>query len=92
MNKKSRLMRGFNSLKMELGEDPKKFPMRVGRVARELRRVGKAIDEDEIKPRYTEQTHGNVCRRAANAGGRGRWTYTGPDRNVHLKPVRPIAS
>ena len=31
---------------MELGEVPKKFTMRVDRVARELQRVGKAADED----------------------------------------------
>ena len=41
-------MREFNSLKMKLGEVPKKFTMRVDRVARELRRVGKAVDEDDI--------------------------------------------
>ena len=29
-------MREFNSLKMELGEDPNKFTMRVDRVAREV--------------------------------------------------------
>ena len=40
-------MREFNLLKMELGEDPKKFTMRVDRVARELRQVGKAVDEDD---------------------------------------------
>ena len=43
---KSRLMREFNSLKIELGEDPKKFTMRADRAARELRRVGKDVDED----------------------------------------------
>ena len=32
---------------MEPGEDPKKFTMRVNRVTRELRRVGKAVDEDD---------------------------------------------
>ena len=32
---------------MELGKDPKKVTMRVDCVARELRRVGKAIDEDD---------------------------------------------
>ena len=32
---------------MELGEVPKKFTMRVDRVARELQRVGKAADEDD---------------------------------------------
>ena len=32
---------------MKLGEDPKKFTMRVDRVARELRQVGKAVDEDD---------------------------------------------
>ena len=47
LKEKSRLMREFNSLRMELGEDPKKFIMRVDRVARELRRVGKAVDEDD---------------------------------------------
>ena len=69
---KNILMGEFNSLKMELGEDPKKFPMRMGCVARELRRVGGAIGEDEEKPRDPEQTHGTVYRTAANAGGRGR--------------------
>ena len=44
---KSRLMREFKSLKMELGENPKNFTMRVDRVARELQRVGKAVDEDK---------------------------------------------
>ena len=34
---KNRLIRAFNLLKMELGEDPKKFIMREVRVARELR-------------------------------------------------------
>ncbi|CAN0344859.1 unnamed protein product, partial [Ascophyllum nodosum] len=47
LKKKSGLMREFNSLKMELGEDPKKFTMRVDHVARELQRVGKAVDEDD---------------------------------------------
>ena len=47
LEEKSKLMRMFNSLEMELGEDPKKFTMRVDRVARELRRVGKAVDEDD---------------------------------------------
>ena len=46
LKEKSKLMREFNSLKVELGEDPKKFTLRVDRVARELRRVGKAVDED----------------------------------------------
>ena len=69
---KNTLMGEFNSLKMGLGEDPEKFPMRMGCVARELRRVGEAIDEDEEKPRDPEQTHGNVYRTAANAGARGR--------------------
>ena len=40
-------MREFNSLKMELGEDPNNFTMRVDRVARCLRRVGKAVDEND---------------------------------------------
>ena len=40
-------MREFNSLKMERGEDPKKFTMRVDRVARELRRVGNAVGADD---------------------------------------------
>ena len=35
---KNTLMGEFNSLKMGLGEDPEKFPMRMGCVARELRR------------------------------------------------------
>ena len=43
LKENSRLMRGFNSLKMELGGDPEKFIMRVDRVVRELRRVGKVI-------------------------------------------------
>ena len=44
---KSRLMQEFNSLKMELEEDSIKFTLRVDRVARELRRVGKALDGDD---------------------------------------------
>ena len=32
---------------MELGEHPKKITMRVDRVARELQRVEKAVDEDD---------------------------------------------
>ena len=44
LKEKSTLMRDFNSLKMELVEDPIKFIMRVDRVARELRQVGKAVD------------------------------------------------
>ena len=43
----SKLRREFNSLKMELGEDPKKFTMKVDRVTRELRRVVKAVDGDD---------------------------------------------
>lgn len=39
-------MREFNSLKMELGEDPRAFMMRVDRVAKELRKTGKATDKD----------------------------------------------
>ena len=49
LKEKSGLMREFNSLKMKLGEDPKKFTMRADRVARELQRVGKAVDEDGKK-------------------------------------------
>ena len=44
---KSRLIREFNSLKMELGEGPKKLTTRGDRVAGELRQVGKAVDEDD---------------------------------------------
>lgn len=40
-------MREFNSLKMELGKDPKAFTMMEDRVAKKLRRVGKAVDEDD---------------------------------------------
>ena len=40
-------MRKNNSLKMELGEDPDKITIRVDRVARDLQRVGKAVDEDD---------------------------------------------
>ena len=40
-------MREFNSQKMELNEDPKKFTLRVDRVGSELRRVGKAFEEDD---------------------------------------------
>ena len=40
-------MREFNSLKMELWEDTMKFTIRMDRVARELRRVGKAVEEDD---------------------------------------------
>ena len=47
LKEKSRLMREFNSLKMKLGEDTNKFIVRVDRVAQELRRVGKAVDEDD---------------------------------------------
>ena len=57
---------------MELGGDPKKFTMRVDRVAKELRHVEKAVDEDDKKRGGSEQTHGRVCNRAVNAGGRGR--------------------
>ena len=34
---------------MELGKDPKQFTLRVDCVARDLRRVGKAVDEDDKK-------------------------------------------
>ena len=44
---KSRLMREFNLLKMGLGEDHKKFTIRMDRVARELQRVGKSVNEDD---------------------------------------------
>ena len=44
LKEKSTLMRDFNSLKMELVEDPIKFTVRVDRVARELRQVGKTVD------------------------------------------------
>ena len=47
LKKKGKLMREFNSLKMILGEEPKKFTMRVDRVAMELRRVGNAVDEGD---------------------------------------------
>ena len=47
LKEKSRLFREFNSLKMELGEVPKKFIMRVDRVSRELRRKEKVVDEDD---------------------------------------------
>ena len=60
-------MREFHSLKMELGGDPKKFTTRVDRVAKELRHVEKAIDEDDKKRGDSEQTHGRVCNRAVNA-------------------------
>ena len=43
LKEKSRLTQELDSLKMELREDPKKFTMRMDRVARELRRVGKAF-------------------------------------------------
>ena len=45
LKEKSRLMREFNSLKLQLEEDPEKFTKRVDRVARKLRRVGKAVEE-----------------------------------------------
>ena len=47
LKEKSRLMREFNSLKMELGKHPKTFTMMADRVTRELQRVGKAVDEDD---------------------------------------------
>ena len=47
LKEKSGLMREFNSLTMGLGEDPKKFTVRVDPVARDLQRVGKAVDEDD---------------------------------------------
>ena len=44
---------------MGLEEDPKKFAMRVDCVARELRRVGKAIDEDDIPTNL--MMRGGIC-------------------------------
>ena len=47
LKEEGRLMQEFNSLKMELGEDPKNITMRVDRVARGLRRVAKAVNGDD---------------------------------------------
>ena len=43
-------MREFNSLKIERGDDPTIFTLMVNRFATELRRVRKAIDEDDKNP------------------------------------------
>lgn len=45
LKENSKLMREFNTLKMELGQDPKTFTMSVD--AKEQQTVGKAIDEDD---------------------------------------------
>ena len=38
----------FNSMKMEIGEHSREFIMRVDSAAKELRRLGKTVDEDDI--------------------------------------------
>lgn len=44
---KDRLMREFNAQKLKQGERPKNLFLKVQRAARELRRLGKAVDQDD---------------------------------------------
>ena len=48
IKEKRRLAGEFNSLKMEIGEHPREFIMRVDSAAKELRRLEKPVDEDDI--------------------------------------------
>ena len=48
LKKKRRLAEECNSIKIEIGEHPRKFIMRVDSAAKELRRLGKTADEDGI--------------------------------------------
>ena len=48
LEEKRRLSEEFNSINMEIGEHPREFIMRVDSAAKELRRLGKAVDDDDI--------------------------------------------
>ena len=54
---------------IELGEGPKKFTMRVDRVARELRRGGKPVDEDKNLAILSGLTQGYAVERRMLEGG-----------------------
>ena len=47
LKEKRRLAEEFNSTKMEIGEHPREFIMRVSSAPKELRRLGKTVDEDD---------------------------------------------
>ena len=48
LKEKRRLAEEFNSMEIEIGEHPREFIMRVDSAAKELRRLGKTVDEDDI--------------------------------------------
>ena len=48
VKEKRRLAEEFNSIKMEIGKNPREFIMRVDSAAKELRRLRKTVDEDDI--------------------------------------------
>ena len=48
LREKRRLAEEFNSMKMEIVEHPREFIMRVDSAAKELRRLGKTIGDDDI--------------------------------------------
>ena len=48
LKEKRRLAEEFNSVKIEIGEHPREFIIRVNSVAKELRRLEKTVDEDDI--------------------------------------------
>ena len=48
LKEERRLADEFNSMKMEIGEHPREFIMRVDSAANELRRLRKTADEDDI--------------------------------------------
>ena len=48
LKEKRRLADEFNSMKMDIGEHPREFIMRVDIAAKELRRLEKTVDEDDI--------------------------------------------
>ena len=48
LKEKRRLIEEFNSMKVEIGEHPREFIMRVDSAAKELRRLGKTVDEDDF--------------------------------------------
>ena len=48
LKEKRCLAEEFNSMKTEIGVHPREFIMRVDSAAKELRRLGKTVDEDDI--------------------------------------------